>query len=98
MSKGEPEIKMDELVKAVMELNLMSPCDGVMMTRGGEIKVGYRDDKSTLCELISAGELARMLTASDMSSYTEKELRQWVQQMDVAPLVAKIKAAMLRSG
>ena len=89
---------MDELVKAVMELNLMSPCDGVMMTRVGEIKVGYRDDKSTLCELISAGELARMLTASDMSSYTEKELRQWVQQMDVAPLVAKIKAAMLRSG
>ena len=89
---------MDELVKAVMELNLMSPCDGVMMTRGGEIKVGYRDDKSTWCELISAGELARMLTASDMSSYTEKELRQWVQQMDVAPLVAKIKAAMLRSG
>ncbi len=96
MSTGEPEIKMDELVKAVMELNLMSPCDGVMMTRGGEVKVGYRNDKDTLCELISAEELARMLTASDLSSYTEKELRQWVREMDIAPLEAKVKAALLR--
>ncbi len=96
MNDGVPEIDMEQLAAAVMKLNDMSPCDGIMMTRDGKIKVGYRTDPDTLCELISADELARKLTAEDLASYTEKELRHWAMQMDPAPLVAKIRAAMQR--
>ena len=34
------EIQRDALTDAIVELNSMSPCDGVIMTRNGEVKVG----------------------------------------------------------
>ena len=46
----------------------MSPCDGVIMTRNGEVKVGYESDADFLCMLIPAGVLARQLTADGLSS------------------------------
>lgn len=78
---------------AVIELNTMSPCDGVVMTRDGVVKAGYAADPDTLCMLLPAPELARMLTADGLSSYTVKELKQWISEIDTAPLLAKALAA-----
>lgn len=83
-----------QLSAAIIELNSMSPCDGVIMTRQGEVKTGYSHDADTLCMLIAAPELARKLTASGLSSYTVKELKQWISELDTAPLQAKVDAAL----
>ncbi len=87
------EIQRDALTSAIVELNSMSPCDGVIMTRKGEVKVGYEADADCLCMLIPAGVLARQLTADGLSSYTGKELKKWADEYDLAPLQAKVDAA-----
>ena len=87
------EIQRDALTNAIVELNSMSPCDGVIMTRNGEVKVGYESDEDFLCMLIPAGVLARQLTADGLSSYTGKELRKWADSYDLAPLQDKVNAA-----
>ena len=87
------EIQRDALSAAIVELNSMSPCDGVIMTRSGEVKVGYESDADFLCMLISAGVLARQLTADGLSSYTGKELKKWADSYDLAPLQEKVNAA-----
>lgn len=87
------EIQQDALTAAIIELNSMSPCDGVIMTRSGEVKVGYEADADFLCMLIPAGVLARQLTADGLSSYTGKELKKWADSYDLEPLQAKVDAA-----
>ena len=87
------EIQRDALTNAIVELNSMSPCDGVIMTLNGEVKVGYESDADFLCMLIPAGLLARQLTADGLSSYTGKELKKWAEAYDVAPLQDKVNAA-----
>ena len=86
-------IGQDELAKAIIELNSMSPCDGVVMTRAGEVKPGYEADADFLCMLIPAPVLARQLTADGLSSYTGKELRAWAEAYDAAPLQQIVDAA-----
>lgn len=88
----------EQFSAAIMELNTMSPCDGLVMTRDGRVKAGYAADPDTLCMLITAPELARMLTSSGLSSYTVKELKQWISEIDTAPLLAKAEAALTSSG
>lgn len=83
----------EELADAIVELNSMSPCDGVIMTRNGEVKVGYEADADFLCMLIPAPVLARQLTADGLSSYKGKELRKWAEAYDTAPLLEKVAAA-----
>lgn len=87
------EIQRDALSAAIIELNSMSPCDGVIMTHSGEVKVGYETDSDFLCMLIPAGVLARQLTADGLSSYTGKELKKWADSYELAPLQAKVDAA-----
>ena len=87
------EIQRDALTNAIVELNSMSPCDGVIMTRNGEVKVGYESDADFLCMLIPAGVLARQLTADGLSSYTGKELKKWADSYELAPLREKVDAA-----
>lgn len=84
----------DQLSAAMIELNSMSPCDGVVMTRQGEVKVGYAADADTLCVILPAPELARRLTADGLSSYTVKELKKWISEFDTAPLQARVDAAL----
>ena len=79
-------IDREALTAAIVELNSMSPCDGVIMTRSGEIKVGYAADADTLCMLIAAPQLARQLTADGLASYTGKELKQWADDYDTSAL------------
>lgn len=88
------EIKREELVAAIIELNSMSPCDGVVMTRSGAVKCGYAADAETLCMLISAPVLARRLTADGLSSYTGKELKKWAENYDMAPLQESVNASL----
>lgn len=88
------EIQRDALSAAIVELNSMSPCDGVIMTRSGEVKVGYESDADFFCMLIPAGVLARQLTADGLSSYTGKELKKWADSYDLAPLQEKVNAAL----
>lgn len=88
------EIQRDALSAAIVELNSMSPCDGVIMTRNGEVRVGYESDADFLCMLIPAGVLARQLTADGLSSYTGKELRKWADSYDLAPLQQKVNTAL----
>ena len=87
------EIQRDALTAAIIALNSMSPCDGVIMTQGGEVKVGYETDADFLCMLIPAVVLARQLTADGLSSYTGKELKKWADSYDLAPLQSKVDAA-----
>ncbi|MBE6415705.1 MAG: hypothetical protein E7032_04135 [Akkermansiaceae bacterium] len=87
------EIQRDALTAAIVELNSMSPCDGVIMTTGGEVKAGYESDADFLCMLIPAGVLARQLTADGLSSYTGKELKKWADSYELGPLQAKVNAA-----
>lgn len=87
------EIQREALSAAIVELNSMSPCDGVIMTTEGEVKVGYESDADFLCMLISAGVLARQLTADGLSSYTGKELKKWADAYELEPLQAKVNAA-----
>ncbi len=86
-------ITQDALSRAIIELNSMSPCDGIVMTREGEVKCGYAAEDSTLCMLIPAPVLARQLTAAGLSSYTGKELKKWAEGYDAAPLQAVVDAA-----
>ncbi len=67
------------------------------MMRSGEVKCARRDEPDVLCELISGVELGRMLAADAFYSYTEKELAKWVNEMDTAPMQAKIEAALASS-
>ena len=86
-------IQQDALSAAIVELNSMSPCDGIIMTRSGEVRTGYESDADFLCMLIPAGVLARQLTADGLSSYTGKELKKWADSYDLAPLQEKVDAA-----
>ncbi|MBR5196344.1 MAG: hypothetical protein IKW48_09440 [Akkermansia sp.] len=92
-SENSFEIQRDALSAAIVELNSMCPCDGVIMTRTGEVKVGYESDADFFCMLIPAGVLARQLTADGLSSYTGKELKKWADSYDTEPLQAKVNAA-----
>lgn len=92
-SENSFEIQRDALSAAIVELNSMCPCDGVIMTRTGEVKVGYESDADFFCMLIPAGVLARQLTADGLSSYTGKELKKWADSYDIEPLQAKVNAA-----
>ena len=87
------EIQRDALTAAIVELNSMCPCDGVIMTTAGEVKVGYENDADFLCMLIPSGVLARQLTADGLSSYTGKELKKWADAYELEPLQAKVNAA-----
>lgn len=80
------EIDRDELTKAIIELNSMSPCDGVVMKKDGHVSVGYADDDETLCVLIPAAKLARQLTADGLASYSGKELKKWAENYAIEPL------------
>ncbi len=86
-------VSQEALSAAIIELNSMSPCDGVIMTRSGEVKVGYAADEDTLCMLIPAPTLARQLTADGLSSYSGKELRKWADAYALEPLQAMVDAA-----
>lgn len=88
------EIQREALSAAIVELNSMCPCDGVIMTRSGEVKVGYESDADFFCMLIPTGVLARQLTADGLSSYTGKELKKWADAYDMEPLQAKVNAAL----
>ncbi len=83
----------EAVTSAIILLNSMSPCDGVVMTRSGEVKVGYAADAETLCMLIPAPVLARQLTADGLSSYAGKELKKWADAYDMEPLQALVDAA-----
>jgi hypothetical protein len=87
------EIQRDALSAAIVELNSMCPCDGVIMTTAGVVKVGYESDADFFCMLIPAGVLARQLTADGLSSYTGKELKKWADSYELAPLQDKVNAA-----
>ncbi len=89
-------ISPEELSQAIITLNSMSPCDGVVMTREGKVQAGYAADADTLCMLIPAPVLARQLTADGLSSYAGKELKKWADAYDVAPLQALVDAACAR--
>lgn len=81
-------IDREQLVQAIIVQNSMKPCEGVVLTRGGEVKSGYADDPETLCMLIPGGTLARQLSADGLSSYSGKELKAWAEKYDIAPLQA----------
>lgn len=85
------EIGQEALTKAIIELNSMSPCDGIIMTREGAVKCGYEADSDFLCMLIPAGKLARQLTADGLASYSGKELKKWADSYDRAPLQASVE-------
>lgn len=88
------DIDRDALTAAIIELNSMSPADGVIMSRNGTVRVGYTADDDFLCMLIPAGVLARQLTADGLSSYTGKELAKWAGDYDVAPLQQIVATAL----
>lgn len=90
------EIDRDALTAAIVELNSMSPADGVIMTRKGEVRTGYTTDADFLCMLIPAGVLARQLTADGLSSYTGKELKKWAGDYAVEPLQQKVAEAVAK--
>jgi hypothetical protein len=80
------EIDREARTSAIVELNSMSPCDGVIMAKDGSIRTGYESDEDFLCMLIPAGKLARQLTADGLASYAGKELKAWAEKYDLAPL------------
>ena len=90
------EIDRDALTAAIVELNSMSPADGVIMTCKGEVRTGYITDEDFLCMLIPAGVLARQLTADGLSSYTGKELKKWAGDYAVEPLQQKVAEAVAK--
>lgn len=85
------EIDREALTAAIIALNSMSPCDGVIMTREGKVKVGYETDEDFLCMLIPAGVLARQLSADGLSSYSGKELKAWADKYDLELLLEKLR-------
>ncbi len=88
------QINRDELTTAIIELNSMSPCDGVVMKRDGHVTVGYTRDEDTLCMLIPAPLLARQLTADGLASYSGKELKKWAEGYDLDSLQQIMTAAL----
>jgi hypothetical protein len=94
MAENKFEIDRDALTKAIVELNSMSPTDGVIMTRDGAVRTGYENEDEFLCMLIPAGVLARQLTADGLSSYTGKELNKWAGEYAIEPLQEKVNAAV----
>ncbi len=78
----------EQLAEAIVALNSMSRCEGIIMTTGGTIRVGNTSDEDYLCMLVTAPTLARQLTADGLSCYTAKELDQWAMSYDLAPLQA----------
>lgn len=94
MAENKFEIDRDALTKAIVELNSMSPTDGVIMTRDGVVRTGYENEEEFLCMLIPAGVLARQLTADGLSSYTGKELNKWAGEYAIEPLQEKVNAAV----
>ncbi len=70
-------INREQLSAAIIKLNAMSRCEGIVMTKQGEITVGNTGDKQTYCMLIPAPLLARQLTADGLSCYEAKELKKW---------------------
>ncbi len=79
-------ISQDELTAAIIKLNSMSRCEGVVMKKDGHVSVGNSSDEETLCLLIPAPRLARQLTADGLSSYSGKELKKWADSYDIEPL------------
>lgn len=88
------EIDRDALTAAIIELNSMSPCDGVIMNQDGKIKVGNLTDEDFFCMLIPAGKLARQLTADGLASYAGKELKAWAEKYDIEPLKELIQKTL----
>lgn len=88
------EIDRETLTAAIIELNSMSPCDGVIMNRDGKIRVGNLSDDDFFCMLIPAGKLARQLTADGLASYAGKELKAWADKYDIGPLEQLIQQAL----
>ncbi len=70
-------INREQLSAAIIKLNAMSRCEGIVMTTKGEITVGNIGDEQTYCMLIPAPQLARQLTADGLSCYEMKDLKKW---------------------
>ena len=76
------EIQQEALSAAIVELNSMSPCDGVIMTRSGQVKVGYENDFS---DKMSLGDFTRYSGAISISDgvdaavYTTDTEREFIQ-------------------
>ncbi len=79
-------INQEELTAAIIELNAMSRAEGIIMSKDGHIRTGNCADVDYLCMLIPAPLLARQLTAAGLSSYSAKELKEWADKYDCAPL------------
>ena len=92
------EIDRDTLTDAIVELNSMSPADGIIMTVSGQVRTGYTNEEDFLCMLIPAGILARQLTAAGLSSYTGKELKKWAGEYAIEPLADLVAEACKTKG
>lgn len=90
MEENQYTIDREELVNAIVELNSMSPADGVIMDKNGKVRTGYESEADFLCMLIPAGVLARQLTSDGLSSYTGKELKKWAGEYAIEPLLEKL--------
>ena len=88
------EIDRDQLTAAIIELNSMSPCEGVIMNCEGKVKVGCTGDDDFLCMLIPAGVLARRLTADGLSSYSGKELKSWAEKYELESLQQLVQSVL----
>ena len=86
-------VSREPLSAAIIELNSMSPCEGIIMSRDGFVKVGDSSDPDFFCMLLPAPTLARALTAAGLSSYTGKELREWASAYPLEPLQAIVDSA-----
>ncbi len=100
MSENPPQpsptpfvVSREPLSAAIIELNSMSPCEGIIMSRDGFVKVGDSSDPDFFCMLLPAPTLARALTAAGLSSYTGKELREWASAYPLEPLQAIVDSA-----
>ncbi len=87
------EIRREELVSALIELNTSTEHDALVLTRDGEVKAGDAAAEDTLCVLMTVNELGKRLCEDGLFAYTGKELRDWAEALDIAPLQAKADAA-----
>ncbi len=81
-------INRDQLSAAIIKLNSMSRCDGIVMTHVGQIEVGNLSDEQTLCMLVPAALLARQLTEDGLSCYEYKELKKWADEYPLGEIEA----------
>lgn len=88
-----PEVKRKELVEAIIALSGTMKYDAVVMTRDGKVKAGNAMGEDTTCVLMTANELGRRLCADGLFAYTGKELKEWANEVDIAPLQTKTDAA-----